>query len=1750
MSWTPDGDVKGNIGAGKKGFEKRVSQTIDKAQSDIIHGMHPAYVEYGGVDSLAGGNSPSLVGTGASIFLDQNHANSITPDTRNIVTMSPEATILVKKKVFSSLKSANDLRFMDKTEKMLLRATKALFAYKVQQIRAYEALTKFENFFSETGQYSLNLLSSVLRETSRLDLSKLGYTESEYVEKRLNAWYLEEISVYQSKDGRGSTSWITVDPNLGESAVSSGVSPQAMTNLAFLKTLPSSSAKDIVKKKKAKFKAEYKDIDSPYDIEEESHKKLDDKMGSVDGVSDFFEDLGTMITGSAGLETYDAISEDILKLIKRNAFSVDNQLTTWIVDPDAPENYILGPGTGVIEIALFNSFNTTINYSTSPSNSSFSLSYPYRLGTVLEDDIEMAINEALNGTVGIFQDMMNGGLTANSPGETPPIDASSVVSAAFETAGLGGLDGSLDMDYVRERLRTFYLGKSFINPPDPVHIYVRGNRTLTDNTGVGLSAVEPSGFDKEYLEIDESILKAEYQLYTSQAISYELFKEIRKRQDNSFGMVHVFGGFITSVKESFNGGFWDLSATCTDNMSWLEWSQFAISPSLSDPKNILEDPLTPFSMVKDELGQIVPSERDLLHENKQLLQSGLLSYDSGLFAGQSAGEGNLLQGQYSGVGSLNGKKVIQHADGFVYRWKTGVITATAGFQSVDPTGANVSSSQQHSQSYQVTVAPDVLNNLDVPNILSILIVGQPYNIETFIEQSYAAHNKRDKTASLSPQDPLAGVIEAVRKQNEYFGNFHPYRTNTISPESAERMINTAGMRQTANDTVKKLRKRKIAINKKIRALKRTGSVKPGTIPPNSLALTLQAEVDTIDAAINKQVLIGAEATNAISSADKVGIEIGLFGSSGLPISNDFDENQEITRAMMLVGAQRRIEDVRLNRDRNLLIISDQYDMADVRPFILALKGGKWNLFNSGYSNVLQKCHTATSILNLEFFCNSQGHLEFRPPQWNKTPLTVLKEAIRVQKESGKAVVPSFITNLFQTRIESLRTEVYTSNVEIVLIALMMGRFPDSTLIPNMNKTGEASLAFFGVSGDSGDNTSSSLSLKRKEYSWETGSLTEQNNSIFGEGLKVTASFSESGNSLGGDTETILGDFDPIFQEQTGVTDDVLSAIASGAGKGSGLRPPAQHYAVPSRLNNLRDTFKKLYGRDPAKTLGIDLKKGFEAKDILTLGALKEGDAIEKALESEEGLITKLRKAISKRDSYVSMLVANEKKVRELDEIETFLSTGEEESHETNVNTGEAWIDDSVNWLEGAATNIKNTIDIITGSASEGSVYDHLIADDTRNLLGHGSGKRFILSDEHIHGLSCTEQPPDFTRVDIEGSAPFIASGINSGTDNMYFWAGATDFDLWRQYGYRPQKKNLPFISDVEGQARPYAILELGLQKLKVNRASAQVVGNEFYQPGDTVYIPSKGLLYYVESVGHSFSYAQSFTTSLSLVYGHPPGDYVPGPLDVIGQELVGNMLTEPAIIHRTSNSDDNYRNLKPDTTLVFPSSGAGVAELLSHGDNQVRFMNMMIDVMGALSGSKYLLVRGFVPDENDQDEADRVRKMMKVVRSLFEKPSQIAKSPHGADAMSESLLGRGLSKSLPSWLGGGDGAGGKSMALGPMRLPNNMPITPIRKEKIIEQLTYLKKSSDASSTVGEIKCMDRKLFGALYKDNSSIDVTKATGIFPKGGPRQGSWLDCRDDVLSMSVFGAFGTGGKPSIGIIEVGIINIPNNIMSSEVQG
>src|SRR5690606_37732404 len=96
---------------------------------------------------IKGSVEESLFGSGVLLNLGTNEITSDQKLLRNTVTTSPKVSILVKKKFFSGFKHHNDLQWLDRTERMFLRTVKALFAYKVAQLRAYESLTKLEDYF-------------------------------------------------------------------------------------------------------------------------------------------------------------------------------------------------------------------------------------------------------------------------------------------------------------------------------------------------------------------------------------------------------------------------------------------------------------------------------------------------------------------------------------------------------------------------------------------------------------------------------------------------------------------------------------------------------------------------------------------------------------------------------------------------------------------------------------------------------------------------------------------------------------------------------------------------------------------------------------------------------------------------------------------------------------------------------------------------------------------------------------------------------------------------------------------------------------------------------------------------------------------------------------------------------------------------------------------------------------------------------------------------------------------------------------------------------------------------------------------------------------------------------------------------------------------------------------------------------------------------------------------------------------------
>lgn len=1600
-------------------------------------------------------NFNGLLESGARSVLGTNTFRSSFPNERAANILTPESAVIIKKKAFSTLNFNNDLKWLDTQERLLLRATKALFAYKVQQIKSYEAVTKYDSYVKTTGQQNLGFLAFILNELNLL----------------------------------------TVDTG---------------------------------------------DLNEEYE-----------------------EILSKVQREKINRESIGAELKDVAELARRFAFSSNFSLTTWHIDPESQENYVLGPGTGTIELTNYSSFSTNLSLDSNPSSFNLSMEDPYNLATILEDDIEFAISEAVDGAYNFFESLLSGSIAMTNRGRSGSYQTD--ISDYAKRFNQGSKDLlSSDVEYIRERLRTFYLGKPIVNPADGVHVFVNSNRRNLfsgshhqDGSAVKLDRLgeETIGFSiDDTNSLDDAVLEAERRLFTNNALSFENYKKVRQYSSGSFGMFHIYAGVVNSASSKFSGGKYDFSFSASDNMSWLNWSRYQKVPALEDRVGVLEDPLTPFKIETDEFGSIIEDGApELLDENKQLLENSLLSYNSGVLKGQQAVEGNLYQGQFNGFGSLDKSKILQHPDGMIYRWKKGIVTATAGFQSSSETGRGAKNNRIFSQVYGVTPAEDILANLDIANIISVLVTGQPYNIEKFIERSFEAPSSSAQSGRLNPDEPLSLLIQSIKKQNAYYGNFKPYRTVTMNKKTVSRSIQDKVARDNLNSQVVKLQKQKVRLIDQIQDL-RSADIDDDNI----LIRTLFREVSAINDQIGNKIdsLKNSEFGKVNSSLT---FNFSFGNDSPVSVTELSQEDEEkVTRAMLHVGSLRRIEDVRLNRDSNYLIVSDQYDYnLELTPFLLRLSQTNYKRFQGDYTSVFERCSLANKTIGFEFFANSQGHLEFRPPQWNRTPLTVLEYASKAKRE-GKTIIPDNIMSLFNKRIESLEYDIQKLNILIVMSSLLLGKFPDRSLIPGFKgRSGASSLAFYGVKfkiqdakGDI-DNVRRSSALRG----------ASRKLSFLDDAISVDVDFA-GGKYILGDTTTLIGDLDPLIQEQEGIFDDVVQkAIRKSKGEGDYILKDAKSYATAKNLNLIRKDCIKFMGFDPCKDLGLGSRDITDKDFFFGEGVDRARPLAEIFFDENQSIFKMLTKFISSRDSMVSILKRNNQKKRELESVEVFFS-GEDSKNAKKLDS---------EILQKGLEYINAANDFLKGSPFDGNVFEHLVLNDRANILGPGSGKRFLIEDVDIISASYSERPPEFTRINVVGDVPLnAAQAANSATDGLYYWAGATDFDLWRQYGYKPFSLNsIPFLNDAELACKPYAYFKMQNQRAKINTGSLTVSGNEYYQPGDVVYVKSKNLLYYVESVSHSFQISGTYTTTLNLIYGHPPGEYLPGPLDVIGQQFYTRVEREKVLSQRSPRGDDNYRVFRPSSIIMNPVSlvsdidnnfigRTGIASLklatLYYADNQTRFLRMITDANLLVSNRRKILIRAFIASSpskapSGSESVELAQKYLDVVKDMFVNPEFVTRDPVQELSLDVTDLSSGITSASSAI---------KKAAVGSLEqafLPNGQAARPINESDIIIQICYLSKDKNVepnseknsdnvkknsnSSSIKElpeigIQCLDRDLIN--YLTDSEGDIREeAYSIFPMGGPSQATWGDVR--ILEGSVTSLFGKSRV--LGAIEVGIIDL-----------
>lgn len=1196
-----------------------------------------------------------------------------------------------------------------------------------------------------------------------------------------------------------------------------------------------------------------------------------------------------------------------------------NRTTTYFVDTDMPILEELGEGNGVFEITAATSLSTSLDLD---GNSSFSLSIedPYRILFVTEDDIETAIKEtAISGIVnqlnsaagealnnaqltdamlsqqrrdrGKSEISISVGLAAgsgvvaiidaiglqideNNLGDVPEEQAlnsseqslfTSVMAnlKAYQTAlnknimtGLG-LFGQTEevrkqMNYTRNKMRLFYLGKSIIQPMDTISIFIDGG---TRRAGEGEEVENNDSFSFDGAlnfaanalrnnMIEEDLLLNEWRR-AGEYPDFETFKKLRTLSFSTENMTPVFTGLVKSVTDTFNAesGTYILSVSGESNMCWLDQSRYNQQPSLDQTQGILYDPLTPFDIELDKATGLPTGKVQLSAANQKLLQKGIFYFNSGPNKGQKFNsEKDMLQDILVMGGNLI--NLYQHAPGLVYKWKEGIMTATYNSYATNPLDGSLTNLSQLRRDVGFFASNTPFDNMDAANVLSILITGIPYNPATFIQSAVNTGAYNPDSTLNSGKDYFHSILNMQQTITKSTSGFVPFKSISIDPLDLARSIYYQRRISDKSNELMQLRNQEAKLSDQIANISKN-------LQDKALQNSLSSKLNQLSLKVN----ILATDLSLLSKGQNE-LSKNLITIAGNDVAFDFasitnNEEYKLFGDKLAFATLRRREDVVRNKDKNYFIVSDEYDKDyDIQAFILKLRDRAPGMWKSNWRDVKSLCREVAETLNFEFYCNSSGHLVFRPPQYNRTPRSVLEQMLLLNRMGGIKVFPDFLISLFQSKEQSLINEINVIEWKIRLNGALLGASNDDAISQLMYLKSGNGFIFL--------NKNNGMLETAIKYNQILSSLERQ------EARKLVRQANAT-------TQLVYGTGLFSADAQRNLQDDITARTTGGA-KDVGNKE-AYETAVKN-LAALTDQEKRTY-------LDYDKAK---------VGAVRNGQATPASDAAK--IVSELASLVSERTRLLRSL---EKVLNQNVEIASVSQDGASLTSLTAFS-----VDD-------LPPDISNK----------------LVEEDSRDYLGHMSGARFVIKDDSIYECSFTETPPAMTLCTVNGGMPLVGEQGNL-AGMPVLTAYGVDFDLWRQYGFKGEKPfDKPFFSSAEYQCAPYAVMLLSRQRRDIITGNITLMGNEFYQLGDVVYVAHRQMLYYVTKVSHNFSYSSGeFRTSLELKYGHPPGQYIPTPLDIIGKMQI-----------TTGNSQGAYRirreNPRLDSligTVVFAKDSSNIFE--------------------------------------------------------------------------------------------------------------------------------------------------------------------------------------------------------------------------------
>ncbi|KKN72140.1 hypothetical protein LCGC14_0413520, partial [marine sediment metagenome] len=1145
---------------------------------------------------------------------------------------------------------------------------------------------------------------------------------------------------------------------------------------------------------------------------------------------------------------------------------------------------------------------------------------------------------------------------------------------------------------VRKNMRLHYANKPIIQPMDVVSIFV-STKTVHDpfmNQGLRINYSDDSllnAIDDTIGNIESawddikntfsggsngaSYLENERNAIAGPDFPLWLWGLMRNDFTRQAAGTCVFNGIVKSSSHSYDGGKYTLSVNADDNCHYFNKGQININPSLEVFNSAIYDPLTPFKLDFDESSGMIRGEVPaLLDANARLLNNGSVKAKLGRYKGQPLDQKTFNRVDVEHVASnLNNansdfgrqfRRKFTNPDGFVYRWKEGIGSLVLwGEPYSDLTHLGSMRSER-----SPIITRDPFAGQDTMNVLSLLITGQPYNFNTFMKGALELGqlNKDDLFNEVISASFFRGLVSDTTRQNSIWGNFIPFKKLVVNEKEYVALAGGQHDLITRNSRLNKL------LRDRAEAFDLATQHNPGF---KNTPMFHKFDLGGVVAAVAD----GAD----ITAIQKLTMDIIQLDFEIIKETNEFEHSKQ---ALAIQSA-----------DGTLSIFGDDVSFDPS----LTLEGGEVN----ETKRRIERAEFRNKINNLtlrrlwKVKSNEDTNLFIVDDTYDKNyDIQQFERSLSGKMENWKSNYATAFNQIESVR-QILGLEVFAdSQGHIRARPPQYNRMPSSVFRTMLQEKAEKgikvfpdfleSLFFNQIQGitDQLEIVEDQIRLRAAALGNNTDSDVQK---LIGGGFRFLTR-PDTGKFGGQDIRSLMEQNEPDITEET--TSSALQSLA---------------VEVNSRIN---------------ATVNFDAVRRVEAASAsATFTGTARQDVISKISER-----IRQRTRQNKVPSSVKDIMSNDRASQgngrsQVDILRVFTQIGQFVSERQRL----------MKRLKPAISNLREGLAVNGKDVEAGmslllpnlnrkpdkifpELLEGMIEDENTHDLGTGSGARYILSDDKIISFTVNETEPPYNFVQVDGRlgqgiVP-LPSGLEvSNGGNAIATAWAVDYDMWRMYGFRAANPvTLPFFDDPNSQCAPYAVYLLNLARKQILTATCTVIGNEFIQAGEVYYIESYDLLFYANSVSHSFTYNGTYTTTLTLTFGRNPGEYIPTQLDIIGKGLYSNSHRSDLVRQVRHNRGDNSVHLTVlvrDTAqgTIFEDEFNNVRNLVQGRfaeQNRQNLSNMLLSASGLLTPTSFnevLFIELRIYENTNPDvnlpKSDDIEEVAKSVKAWLENPVKI-----------------------------------------------------------------------------------------------------------------------------------------------------------------